>query len=279
MAQQEFDILEFYRAEEAVLQAKLDAARAVIVHAGEKGRALESAVSEFLRSFLPDEYGISTGFIVSESNGTITTSPQLDIIIYDAVRGGPIARLESCDVFPLESVVAYLEVKTALRISGDDATIDGSTSNSVLACLNANRRIREMRHWDYLRLVRVRDGATSELTLTVGHSSLTNIAIRAYVFAFELEGARNISDLAHSLMHHSRQIGGAHIHGVFVPCQGFVRTLAFQNSQTEYTTDHPLSAFKWGLLQGLASVKRIPLNWTPNIERYARVTSTWHSAQ
>ncbi len=282
-----FDVLEFYRAQERVLQAKLDAVRAVIQHPGEKGRMLESVVRDFLRSLLPDEYGISTGFIVSELNGQITSSPQLDIIIYDAVRGGPIARLESCDVFPLESVIAYFEVKTSLRISSNDETIDKASSNSVLTCLDMNRRIREMRNRDYYRLVQVRNETTGELNLATGHSSLTMIAIRAYAFAFDLENRnieakdKNICDLAHSLMYHSRQFTkdsrDAHIHGIFVPGQGYVRTLAHADTQTEYTTEQPLSAFKWSLLQGLATVKRIPLNWTPNIERYAGVTSTWRT--
>jgi hypothetical protein len=46
--------------EEQLLLAKLDAVRASIVHAGEKGRALEHGVRTLLRSILPAEYGLST---------------------------------------------------------------------------------------------------------------------------------------------------------------------------------------------------------------------------
>jgi hypothetical protein len=179
-----------------------------------------------------------------------------------------------------------MEVKASLRISSDTEPIESNRSNTVVACLNSNRRIREMRHREFLRLVSVPDDGTGEIQQKVGISSLTKIAIRGYVFAFELESRnltnaqQNIADLAHSLMQHSRAFTGnsqdAHIHGIFVPGQGYVRTLAHENSQTEFTTDHPLSAFKWNLLQGLATAKRIPLNWTPNIERYGLLKSKWN---
>ena len=66
----------------------------------EKGRALEQAVFHLLRELLPGEYGLSTGFIAYHADGTIKLSPQLDIIIYDAVRTGPLARLSACVARP-----------------------------------------------------------------------------------------------------------------------------------------------------------------------------------
>lgn len=89
--------------EEGSLIARLEAIRQTISHAGEKGRALESEVAALISSFLPREYGISTGFIAYRANNVIELTPQLDVIIYDALRSGTIARLGSCDVFPFRS--------------------------------------------------------------------------------------------------------------------------------------------------------------------------------
>jgi len=105
------DFATLTRLEDAALSAKLEAVRAIIAHAGEKGRALEEAVTSLLRDILPAEYGLSTGFIAYHADEAVRLSPQLDIIIYDAVRTGPLARFTACDVIPLEAVLGYVEVK------------------------------------------------------------------------------------------------------------------------------------------------------------------------
>jgi hypothetical protein len=66
---------EFVRIEQELLTARLDAARAAIHHAGEKGRALEEAARRLIRSFLPAEYGLSSGFVAyQDPNGVIRLS-------------------------------------------------------------------------------------------------------------------------------------------------------------------------------------------------------------
>ena len=95
------NLTELNRIEEQVLLARLSAVRASIVHAGEKGRDLEFHVRGLLRALLPAEYGLTTGFIAYAEEDTVKLTPQLDIVIYDAIRYSPIVRMESCDVLPL----------------------------------------------------------------------------------------------------------------------------------------------------------------------------------
>ena len=65
-----------------------------------------------LRSLLPAEYGLATGFIVfQDEQGNVRLSKQLDIIVYDAVHSAPLMSLEACDVLPLEAVYAYVGSK------------------------------------------------------------------------------------------------------------------------------------------------------------------------
>lgn len=125
--------------EEELLVAKLQAARKAIVHAGEKGRALEYEVRTLLRSILPAEYGLSTGFVVFHTDDGPRLSSQLDIIIYDAIRSGPIISLVTCDVFPLEAVYGYVEVKATLQSSSDEAK--EPADNSIEKCLLNNREL------------------------------------------------------------------------------------------------------------------------------------------
>jgi hypothetical protein len=136
------DFAALSRIEENLLVAKLEATRLSISHAGEKGRALEHLVHDFLRDLLPAEYGLSTGFVVWLSPTGPQLSPQLDIIIYDAIRSGPLIRLNTCDVFPLEAVYGYMEVKASLRSSSDDAK--EPADNSIEKCIAQNVVMRGM---------------------------------------------------------------------------------------------------------------------------------------
>jgi hypothetical protein len=104
-----FDVVD--RVEEESLIARLDAVRAAIDHAGEKGRGLEHEVARLVGSFLPRQYGVATGFVAFRGDSEIHLSCQLDAIIYDSVRGGPLAKLGSCMVLPLKSALGYIEVK------------------------------------------------------------------------------------------------------------------------------------------------------------------------
>jgi hypothetical protein len=117
------------KAEDEYLTSKLKTARAAFpMHEYEKGASLENVARDFIRTFLPAEYGLGTGFIVwreEPKNGTRKSnglgdipkvvSPQLDIIIYDALRCSPIADLGTAQIFPIEAVYGYVEVKTTFK--------------------------------------------------------------------------------------------------------------------------------------------------------------------
>ena len=107
--------------EERGLLDKLQLARELISHPAEKGRSLEEEVAAILRTILPPEYGVGTGFVVFHGKQGPELSTQLDIIIYDAVRSGPLGRLAACEVYPIEGVYGYVEVKASINLQGDNA--------------------------------------------------------------------------------------------------------------------------------------------------------------
>lgn len=265
--------------EEELLVSRLDAARKAISHAGEKGRSLEAEVATLLRSFLPEEYGLTTGFVVYHTHTGPRLSPQLDIIIYDPVRSGPIARLATCDVLPLEAVFGYVEVKASIQSTSDSARV--FADNSIETCIKKNHQIRgmtERRFWKPAKDSPVQ----AELVIKQW------LSIRSYVFAFEAEGAiaRNPESFAQRIADVSVRIGPpVHLHGVFVAEHGYYTTRAIDVSKarpedwfhTEYTTEQPLAAFKWSLIHGLARFPRFPEHWTPAVDKYHKDETTWKS--
>ena len=262
--------------EEDALIARLEAIRQTISHAGEKGRALESEVAALICSFLPSEYGISTGFVAYRINDVIELSPQLDLIIYDALRSGPIARLGSCDVFPLEATYAYLEVKASLCSTSDKA--NKYADNSIESCINKNETLRSMRQRAYHVITGINTSALKEKKWT---------PIRSYVFTFEPSGkvAKDPQKFATRVHEYMKRIGPkkVHMHGIFVGGSAYYSTMAV-NPKTakpedwyhiKYTRDHLLVAFKWGLLHSLSRFPRFPNEWTPALDEYNDQKSDW----
>jgi hypothetical protein len=257
--------------EDAALAARLEAVRATISHAGEKGRALEQVIMLLLRELLPAEYGLSTGFVAYHADGTVKLSHQLDIIIYDAVRSGPLTRLTSCDVFPLEAVHGYVEVKATLRGSSDTAS-EPSSDSSIEHCLQQNQQLRQMVDRRYHAQV---PGSV------VGsrREQRTWIPIRGFVVAFAPEGtvASDAGAFAQRMGDVSRRLGQpTHLHGVFIVGTGYFRTrpVDLKTAPTEdmwtvdYVEEHGLSVFKADLMHSLARFPRFPSDWSPAVDEY-----------
>lgn len=264
--------------EEASLLARLDAVRKTISHAGEKGRSLETEVSNVLRAFLPTEYGFSTGFVAYRSSEGVKLSSQLDIIIYDSLRCGPIARLGSCDVFPLEAVYGYIEVKASLQSTSDQA--EKYAENSIETCILKNKSLRSMRRRYYYRPV------LDNIVQAVSETTVWTPP-RAYIFAFETTGkiASNPIDMAKRISEFSKQIKDVHIHGIFIGGSAYYSTIAVDPRSAKpedyyhvkFTKDGILSAFKWSILHDLSRFPRYPDHWTPALNKYDEAKQRWES--
>jgi hypothetical protein len=83
-----------------------------LFHPGEYGSYREQIVTQWLRMYTPERFGISSGFIIN-SKGTI--SPQCDIIIYDKFSTPKIENSDNQRFFPVESVIAVCEVKSSIK--------------------------------------------------------------------------------------------------------------------------------------------------------------------
>jgi uncharacterized protein DUF6602 len=271
------DFTELSDIEEKLLAARRDAVRRSIAHAGEKGRSLEHVVMTWLRDFLPAEYGLSTGFVVWISPEGPKLSPQLNIIIYDAIHSGPIVRLQTCDVFPLEAVYGYVEVKAALRSRSDEAK--EFADDSIEACVQRNATVRAMgtRHF-----VGPAGGSPSYLTTHEMHW----LSVRSFIIAFEAVGtvAGDLAALGKRLATVLKIAGPpAHVHGVFIPQHGLLSARpvnAMEAEEADYfhvrhTSDHPLLALKGLLLESLATFPRPYPGWSASFRKYFNHEHQW----
>lgn len=106
---------------QAILRAKIISAvehakaAADLTHQGVKGTVLEILVGQLFRPLLPADIGIGTGQIIESYTGRL--SGQIDIILYDRSILPPILLDEKLGIFPIESVLYTIEVKTTLTAS------------------------------------------------------------------------------------------------------------------------------------------------------------------
>ncbi len=89
------------------------AARAVtpITHTVVKGTIREILLRDLFRPLVPSDLGIGTGQIATLDN---RLSPQQDVVIYDRRILPPVLFEGTTGLFPVESVLAAVEVKTTL---------------------------------------------------------------------------------------------------------------------------------------------------------------------
>jgi hypothetical protein len=288
-------LLKYTAADESVLRAKLEAVRAAIDHPAEKGRSVEENVRQFIRGLLPNEYGVSSGFIAYHENSCqeesvlcdtedkityrytydvkkdkIAISPQLDIIIYDALRFGPVAQIGTCQVLPAESVYAYIEVKSTVNGKKEkDRTSD------LEKMLVQSQKVRDIR----IRQYHASLPGTHTRTVLVVKPIPDVVQIRAFGFALEGTGhASNASELCNHLKKinatHSGFFSGFYVYGV-----GFIRTHHAENSndpekgEFEIVDEHsPLTEFRNSLYASLYRFPRPPQEWVPAIDRYFRLS-------
>lgn len=95
-------------------------------HEGLKGSENEQALADVLRSFLPPKYGVEVNALVIDREGGV--SRQCDIIIYDDVQFPQYLR----KVYPIETVLAVVEVKTELTKQQVDSALQNEAALRAL---------------------------------------------------------------------------------------------------------------------------------------------------
>jgi hypothetical protein len=128
MTDKPFDIGRFFEGHLSQLQVEAEYFSEDIHHNAEKGRLNESHFVSMLRRYLPQRFGIGTGFIASV-NPDQHRSPQCDVIVYDAVNNTPLYTSPAFSIFPVEMVYGVIEIKTTLN----GAELESSLKNCARA--------------------------------------------------------------------------------------------------------------------------------------------------
>lgn len=82
-----------------------------LYHPGEFGMFRERVIKNLIETILPQKFGVSDGFIITGKNNRST---QCDLIIYDKDKA-PLINDGIANFYPVESVVAIIEVKSIIR--------------------------------------------------------------------------------------------------------------------------------------------------------------------
>jgi len=111
--------------------AESDVVNDVFRHNVMRGSAREMFVEEFLRPFLPPSIGIGTGEIINHGGDR---SKQLDVVLYNKGMIPPfLSRNSTVGLFPWESVIAVIEVKSTITASiCDDALLNALSVQTVV---------------------------------------------------------------------------------------------------------------------------------------------------
>lgn len=107
---------DIYRARIVELRAMFLATKSIL-HKGEKGSLREAFLINLIQQFLPGNYGIGSGLVIDKFG---RQSVQVDIIIYDKRGMPPIVEAAGRGVYPIDSVVRVVEVKSDMRKSSLD---------------------------------------------------------------------------------------------------------------------------------------------------------------
>ena len=82
-----------------------------IPHAGERGSQAEKILRRFLQRYLPGRLSVGTGHILAQKG---EVSRQCDVVIYDGLYWPSLFVADGYQIFPVESVLAVIEVKSTL---------------------------------------------------------------------------------------------------------------------------------------------------------------------
>ena len=100
------------------LRAEVDVFARLIGHNAERGRSNELALARVLEAFLPTRWGVGTGLLIDSSG---RQSSQMDIVIYERADEPAVFAQTTQILFPVETVVGVIEVKTTLTSTDVDS--------------------------------------------------------------------------------------------------------------------------------------------------------------
>lgn len=107
---------------------------ASINHTGNKGGAREEALRNFFRNRLPKRFAVTEGEAIDLRG---QTSPQMDLMFYDQNQCFKL-NVETTSILPIESLLATIEVKSALNTGEISKSIEAAKKLRSLKPFNSS---------------------------------------------------------------------------------------------------------------------------------------------
>jgi hypothetical protein len=148
------------------------------------GNAREFFVRQVLSTFLPGSLRIGTGRVIGAESGA---SRQVDVIVFDT-RFPALNAGDGTSLYPVEGVIAAIEVKSALDSDSLRAALDNCWSVAAIAPGVLSEDLAARRKLD----------AQTGLPLPLGIGFLRSVVPRTYVFAFT--GLKSPDDLKRTIV-------------------------------------------------------------------------------
>ncbi len=101
-----------------------------VPHMGVRGGAREDSVRRFLTDYLPERIGVGTGIIIDHAG---QTGPQTDVVLYDRLSTPVFKVSDTVRMFPAETVIQTIEVKSTLTKTELGDALDKVSRTAALA--------------------------------------------------------------------------------------------------------------------------------------------------
>lgn len=112
-----------------MLIAEFEQAKSDIPHHGERGAETERTVIKWLNYYLPKRFTSKSGFILDDKDAI---SPQVDVLIYDALNSPVLRYSDRAVIVPADNVAVALEVKSNLT---KEEFADAASKTAVIKSL------------------------------------------------------------------------------------------------------------------------------------------------
>lgn len=246
----------------------IDSQTSLIEHNATIGSNVELIVREIIKSYLPDKFGVETGFVKSLNN-LDWISAQIDIILTHKNQGFPLVTSLSSKVFPLEAVLGIIEVTKTLskkKIEEDFKKISSlmkmktrknllTGTNAVTfleASLNSDISDEEKKRCD--ELLHNINNKTNPRNVRVDYL-YNDMQPRFYYFAVD-SNVKNATLLKHIKRYSDEN--SIIIHGLYVLKRGlFVNNLCSEISYVE-NKETSFISFIHGIIDGLITYGDLP---------------------
>jgi hypothetical protein len=218
-------------------------AKSIVAQKPEKGRIVEGVVKSALRAILPGRFSLGTGFAIT-SSGKI--SPQLDVIIYDAILNAPVILEGHTGLFPIECIYGFVEVKSILERAGIE---------------NAAETIRTIRDFgSEKRYVKYESKDIGDGKRVTDEKEIEGKPLPPRAFIFSVNSKYESADAIEAALKEITLAKRAHVHGLVVLEKDWLfRQLVYKDSPTfSVIRTQAFAHFCGAVLHSIQSMQMFP---------------------